>query len=149
MKRTPLRRKKPLARGNSQLKRTPMKQQSAKFRKRAKEVKPGRDALIKQQWLCECCIKRQSVCVHEIANGPNRQLALDMREVTMAVCSRCNQYELTDKGKWPVAWQLGMLRHSRPDDFNLDKANSVLIVKVSMEEVDSLPKDWWTLIAKD
>lgn len=144
-----LRRKTYMKRSSKPMKRTPMKQQSAKFRKRAKEVKPGRDALIQERWLCECCIKRPSVCVHEIANGPNRQVALDMRHLTMAVCVKCNQDELTDKGKWPVAWQLGMLRHSRPNDFDLEKANEVLIRNVEIEDVDSLPTDWWKLIHKE
>ncbi len=111
-----------------------------------RQCRQQRRDLVAERWLCECCLKRQSMCVHEIANGPNRELALDDRRLQLATCWPCNSEELTDKGKWPVAWQLGMLRESRPEDFDLDHANVILIVRVSIEEVDSLPSDWWKLI---
>lgn len=142
----PLQRKVPLKRGNKPLKRTRIRRQSKEFRRRQREAKPVREQLVREKWLCECCLKFQATQAHEIANGPCRQEALDQRCVLLAVCTYCNCYELTDKGKWPVGWQLGMLRESRPDDYDLDRANEILLFGVDESEVDSLPKDWWTLV---
>lgn len=140
----PIQRKTPLKRSQKPLKRTPIRRQSKKFRQRYNEARPTREQLLREKWLCECCLRREATQVHEIANGhAARQAALDERCVLLAVCWKCNCEELTDKGKWPVGWQLGMLRESRPQDFDLKRANKILLFGVDQSKVDSLPPDWW------
>lgn len=125
------------------MKRARLRRQSSKTARLERSCREMRKKLVESIWLCECCLKRESQCCHEIANGPMRQQALDKRYLLLAACVRCNGEELTDKGKWPVAWQLGMLRESRPHDFDLARANEVLMRRVAMEDVTTLPPDWW------
>lgn len=104
---------------------------SDKRRKRQAEAKPFRDALIAEAGECEHCeaspkhpdwdrpVSLNQLCVHEIANGPNRQKALDKRYATLVLCWGCNGEDFEDKGQWPEARQLALLFQRRPKDFDL------------------------------
>ena len=59
--------------------------------------------------------------VHEIANGPNRQKALDKRFAVLVVCRACHMDRLSSRAEWPEARQLAALRRSRPRDYSLEK----------------------------
>jgi hypothetical protein len=66
MKRTPLKRTTGLKRGG-ELKRTPLKKRSKKTQERyEKERIPFVKRLLKERPVCEICLRRQSVDVHEI-----------------------------------------------------------------------------------
>lgn len=108
-----------------------MKRISEKRRKREAEAKPARDALIAEVGECEHCGASQDyphqdlprelsqLCVHEIANGPHRQKALDKRFATLVLCWHCNGETFEDKGEMPESRQLAVLFTSRPRDFDL------------------------------
>lgn len=108
-----------------------MKQKSNKRRKREDEARPFRKDLIERVGECEICEHSPShpwrdkprecsqLCCHEIANGPNRQKALDKPFAILVLCVYCNQHVVTDKGEWPESRQLAVLARSRPLDFNL------------------------------
>jgi excisionase family DNA binding protein len=114
-----------------------MKRQSDKFKKRFKEAKPIRDALIASVGECENCgrspghtrgqwSRLSQLCVHEIANGPHRQKALDKRFATLVLCWGCNGGAFEDKSIWPESRQLALLLQSRPHDFDLESYNFLI-----------------------
>lgn len=114
-----------------------MKRQSDKFKKRYAEAKPKRDALIAERGECENCgrspgctrgqwSRLSQLCVHEIANGPYRQKALDKRFATLVLCWGCNGGAFEDKSIWPEARQLALLLQSRPQDFDLESYNFLI-----------------------
>jgi hypothetical protein len=71
------------------------------------KVKPFRDKYLASKLLCEVCIKRQPIEVHEITRGPAREASLDRPEVVLAVCRKCHDL-LGDNRKWPVTRQLAV-----------------------------------------
>ena len=108
-----------------------MKHISDKRRALIEDAGPIREALIKAVGKCEICGHSprkpnkelppdlSALCVHEIANGPNRPRALDKNYATLVTCWACNSLELTNKRIWPLDRQLAMLLKSRPDDYDL------------------------------
>lgn len=126
-----------------------VRNQSAKFRARAAEARPFRKALIARIGKCEVCGHDPNnvrpgwvaweLAVHEIANGANRQKALDKPYATLVLCFLCHE-KLGGKGEWPEARQLAVLRRSRGNDFDLPAYN--LLVgrgpdRVTLSEVDA------------
>lgn len=91
-----------------------------------RKVGPWRKALIERVKKCEVCGKKFNLCVHEIANGPNRAKALDKPYAVLVACSDCNCHKLTDKSVWPEARQLSILFKSRPEDFDLMAYNNLI-----------------------
>ena len=128
-----------------------MRNQSAKFRARAAEVRPFRKALIQRVGHCEVCghdpnrvrpgMIAWEMCCHEILNGPLRQKCLDKAHSLLVVCWVCNSERLTNKVEYPEARQLAILRASRPDDFDLAKHNALANPnapnRVTLEEIDA------------
>jgi hypothetical protein len=55
-----------------------------------------------------------------------REKALDKPYAILILCQYCNQYEVTDKRKWPQARQLAVLRRSRPADYDLVAFNALV-----------------------
>ena len=106
-----------------------MKRCSPKAEARAAEAAPFRRQLIWEVGCCEACGHEPGrakwgqldwpLAVHEIANGPRRQKALDRPYAVLVACWWCNGEELTDRRKWPVARQLAALKRSRPEDYDL------------------------------
>lgn len=100
-----------------------LRRYSSKRRAREDEAKPFRDSLIQQVGRCERCgTRRARLCVHEIANGPLRQKALDKPYAVLVLCWPCNGLA-TDKGTWSEAAQLKCLKESRPDHYDLASYN--------------------------
>lgn len=104
---------------------------SKKRRKRINETKQFRQQLREDVGECEICganphyrhMDKPAECselvVHEIANGPNRNKALDKSYAVLVLCSWCNQSVVTDKSVWPESRQLAELAKRRPRDFDL------------------------------
>jgi len=132
------------------MKRSYIKQVSNKRRLRNAEVKPFRDSLVKRVGCCEICgckpgdrkpVKQLSnLCCHEIANGPNRDKALDKAFAILVLCWGCNGDKVEDKGQWPESRQLAVLKSSRPEDFDLAAYNFLINPnapnRITTEEVD-------------
>lgn len=120
------------------MKRRPLKRTSERFRRRAANAREFRLNLVVECGRCEICgaIPGQSrfgrpkelsdLSVHEIANGSDRQKALDKRYACLVVCWHCNSNVLTDKRLWPQARQLYYLKRHRPRDYNLKAFNSLV-----------------------
>jgi len=129
------------------LKRSSLKRYSLKRSQREAEAKPFRDGLIAKVGYCEKCgVAGQGnghpnarLCVHEIANGPLRQKALDQPYAVLVLCWPCNGLA-TDKGTWPEAEQLACLKINRPEDYDLKAYNRLVNERapnrITEEEVD-------------
>lgn len=88
------------------------------------KVKPFRDKYLASKLLCEVCIKRPPIEVHEITRGAAREASLDKPEVVLAVCRKCHD-DLDDHAKWPVTRQLAVKFLRSPKLLNLDVANKL------------------------
>lgn len=88
------------------------------------KVKLFRDKYLASKLLCEVCIKRQPIEVHEITRGPAREASLDKPEVVLAVCRICHDL-LGDYRKWPVTRQLAVKFLRSPMLLNLDVVNKL------------------------
>lgn len=118
------------------MKRTRLSPVSAKRRKRMAEVREFREQLVAAIGRCEVCgldptrVKpgqiAWSISCHEIANGPDRDKALDKRFACLVVCWLCNSEELTNKAKWPQARQLALLKRRRHEDHDLAAFNALV-----------------------
>ena len=97
-------------------------------RRRAREeaARPVREALKARVRRCEVCLatcEPMMLAVHEIANGPLRQAALDQLYAVLAVCWGPNYWTQVDCHRLiqnePEARQLARLLICRPEDYNL------------------------------
>jgi hypothetical protein len=88
------------------------------------KVKPFRERYLASKLLCEVCIKRQPVEVHELTRGPAREASLDKPEVVLAVCRKCHDL-LGDYSKWPVTRQLAVKFLRSPMLLNLEVVNQL------------------------
>lgn len=83
------------------------------------------------------------LCCHEIACGPHRQKALDKPYAILVLCWLCNM-EVTDKGKWPEARQLAVLREKRPERYDLTAYNNLVNPdaprRITQDEVDDFTR---------
>jgi hypothetical protein len=80
------------------------------------------------------------LCVHEIANGPLRQKALDKPYACLVLCWACNGEAVENKGEWPVDRQLAVLQACSPEDYDLVSFNYLVNPKapnrIEQHEVD-------------
>ena len=103
-----------------------MRYRSKKRAKRDAEVRQFRQDLVVEVGRCEVCgNRRRKLDCHEIANGPLREKCLDKRYGLLVTCWPCNSDQLTDKAKYPEAWQLAILKRSRPKDYSLADYNAL------------------------
>lgn len=92
MKRSPLTRRTPLARGKSELKRTRLKPMSDAKKREKAATDPIRDAYREAAGgVCERCGKRRKLDVHEIAAGSHRHRAVYDPNCLLAVCRACHE----------------------------------------------------------
>ena len=82
------------------------------------------------------------LCVHEIANGVNRQAALDKPFALLVLCWYCNGHVVTDKGQWPEARQLAVLLEKAPEDYDL-VAYNYLINPNAPKRIEQWEVDDW------
>jgi hypothetical protein len=67
------------------------------------------------------------LCCHEIACGSGlRQKALDKPYAILVLCSWCNMYVVVNKGKWPQARQLAVLKEKDRESFDLVAFNELI-----------------------
>lgn len=88
------------------------------------KVKPFRDKYLASKLLCEVCIKRPPIEVHEITRGAAREASLDKPEVLLAVCRTCHDL-LGDNRKWPVTRQLALKFLRAPYLVDLELVNEL------------------------
>lgn len=109
-----------------------MRPVSPKRQKINQEAAAFRKALVEQVNICEICrelhrcrfpYELRQLCVHEIANGPDRHKALDKPYATLVLCWHCNGSEVTNKKIWPQPRQLAVLAMSRPAHYDLHAFN--------------------------
>lgn len=103
-----------------------MRQMSERRRMREEAARPVRDALKRRVRMCEVCLgtcEPMMLAVHEIANGPLRQAALDQLYAVLVVCWGPNYWTGDDCHRLtqnePEARQLARLLICRPEDYNL------------------------------
>jgi len=124
---------------------------SLKRRARVKAARPIRQALIAKHHRCMICghspqrrwrdkpRECSKLCCHEIANGPNRQKAMDKPYAILVVCWWCNGEVVTDKRGWPEARQLALLEDKAPEDYDLVAYNALVgrgPERITQEDVD-------------
>lgn len=128
-----------------------MRRVSPKRAERNKQAKPVRDRLIAQAGRCMVChcspskpnknmpLEMSQLCVHEIANGPLRNKALDQPSACLVACWACNSGPLNDKARFPEAKQLAVLLHESPEDYDLQAylrlTSPQAMNRISQEEV--------------
>jgi hypothetical protein len=124
MKRVPLTRRVPLKSSSKGLKRTRLARVSKKRKSLMAKVKPIRDKYLESKLLCEVCIRRPAIEVHEITRGAAREKSLDKIEVLLAVCRPCHDL-LGDNRKWPVTRQLALKFLRAPYLVDLELVNEL------------------------
>lgn len=83
------------------------------------------------------------LCVHEIADGPHRQKALDKPYACLVTCWQCNSGPLKDAKEWPESRQLALLQAWFPDRYDLVAFN--LLVNVNApQRITQSEVDQWT-----
>jgi hypothetical protein len=123
--------------------------------KRLAEARPIRQGLLERHrdagcWICGHGPKNpwrdkpadcSRLCVHEVACGANRQKALDQLYAVLVLCWFCNGHVVTNKGDWPEARQLAVLRRSAPENYDLVAYNALVNPRaphrITPAEVDS------------
>ena len=83
------------------------------------------------------------MCCHEIANGTNREKALDKPYAILVLCWWCNSEEVENKAKWPEARQLALLQRQSPVCYDLVKYNS--LVGYGPERITQDDVDYWRM----
>jgi hypothetical protein len=97
MKRSPLKRGKPLKNNGSSLKRKPLNKVSKKRRKQLTDYSLIRKEYLEKNNLCHCCQKRPPTDIHHRAGRWQERL----NDVAMfsAVCRQCHNY-IHDNPEW-------------------------------------------------
>lgn len=126
-----------------------MRRMSKKTAARFAECKPFRSALVAETGHCEICghglsrVKRGDVAwqmmEHHIARGIHREKALGKRYAVLVLCYRCHIERVHGNEYWPEARQLGALRRSRPQDYDLPAYNALIgwgPNRITEEDVD-------------
>ena len=117
-----------------------MRRQSKKTAARERIVGPILDGLKIDVGCCEICgsVKRR-LEAHEICRGSHRSKARGKLFATLIVCITCHR-DLDDTRAWPHARQLGLLKRSRPHDFDLAAFNALVGCgknRITEEEVET------------
>ncbi len=85
-------------------------------------VEPIRNALRERVAVCEWCLNTDSgLCVHEIARGQHRSVALDKPFATLVLCDDCHRDMHDLPAAHAVCIGLALLRYSRPEDWSLER----------------------------
>lgn len=128
-----------------------LKRSSLRATARANQSRPIRERLIAERGECDICgcspahphrgrpAECSRLCCHEIANGPNRQKALDKPFAILVLCWFCNGSEVEDKAKWPQARQLALLQRVAPQHYDLAAFNALIgrgPNRITQEDVD-------------
>lgn len=82
------------------------------------------------------------LCCHEIANGNNRDKALDKPYAILVLCSYCNCHSVTDKSVWPESRQLAVLQQRSPSNYDLQAYNALVNPRAPMRIEESEVTTW-------
>jgi hypothetical protein len=98
MKRSPLKRKTPLKRGNKPMKRSPLRPMSKKRQNALKEYGEVRKRYLEEHPVCEVCGMKPPAEIHHIHNRGTGG-ALSDTENFLAVCRYCHE-QIHAKPQW-------------------------------------------------
>ena len=56
---------------------------------------------------CQCCAKKLSTDIHEIARGAHRERAMKHAAAWLALCRKCHD-AMGDYSRWPITRQLAL-----------------------------------------
>lgn len=104
------------------MKRTPLRKVSKKRAKLMRQVKPERDAYRAEFRMCQLCHRKLAQHVHEIASGPARQRALEVRAAWLSLCEGCHR-RMHDYSDFPVSRQCAVKFLADAECFDLDVIN--------------------------
>lgn len=121
MKRTPLRRKTPMARTPSNLKRSRLKPMSKKRRTLIDQVSEAREAYRMDFPECALC-GQPATDVHEISRGPAREESLKHPETWIHVCRACHSEKFATM---PIERQLALKCIQSPEYFDRRLVNVI------------------------
>ena len=104
-------------------------------------VSPLRKQLVAEAGECMACGSKRGLAMHEILNGPLRDLTLDEPCSLLCLCWICNADQFTDKKLWRHARQLALLQSRSPKHYNLERfcwlRNPDAPMYIIQEEVDA------------
>lgn len=131
MKRSPLKRSQPLRRTGR------LKRASRKRAKRNREAAPVRQAMCELAGKCDmCCRETLDLCAHEIPRANLRVDAFDKAYATLILCDGCHKHLHAEPAIWTKAKQAGLLKIRRPEAFDLEALNGLLIARIDAEEIE-------------
>ena len=90
-----------------------------------REWLPVRRLYLSKYPTCVACRTEPSTDVHEITRGALRKSGFVEPATWLAVCWRCNMYQLVDYSVWPIARQLACKLVMDSTNFDLDCVNSI------------------------
>jgi len=140
------------------MRRTRISRESDRRKAKRAQVGPFRVALIEATGECMLCgtnpkrpkhslAQLNELCCHEILNGPLRDKCLAERSCLIVACWHCNGGPLNQKGEWPLARQLAVIKHKALDRYDLKRVleirNPGAMNFVTEDEVDEwIERDW-------
>lgn len=109
-----------------------MRRVSAKTKRLIEKSRGFRADLVESVGSCELCgtsplrpkhglPSLNQLCCHEILNGPLRQKVLMEPSCLIVACWKCNQNELNQKGEWPLARQLAIIKRKAPERYDRER----------------------------
>lgn len=140
MKRTPLKRTKPLSKGAMKSWNSTLSKQSKDTAKDDRKLNPIRKAWRLLFKRCHICNRARPDHVHEIFGGSEwRHITKFLCCFWLAVCWRCHRIIQSDSVNWPPARQLAHKKVHDPVGFDLLEVNRTtegVEVPIEMSEVD-------------
>lgn len=127
-----------------------MRRISKKRAARIREASEFRKSLLASFHSCMICGQSPKnsanpgnrLCVHEIANGPLREAALDKPYACMVLCWRCNSEVVIDKKGWPQARQLATLKLCAPGHYDLAAFNFLVNPRAPNRITEDEVRSW-------
>lgn len=109
-----------------------MRRVSRKQQDRINKARPIRERLVREAGECMLCgtspkrprhrlMEHNQLCCHEVLNGPLRSKVLAEPSCLIVACWYCNQCELNNKGDWPLARQLAVIKQKAPQRYDLQR----------------------------
>jgi len=123
--RKPIPRKTPLKPSGYLKRKKPINPMSRKQRTLKRKHSPARTAYKREFSICQCCGRKRSTDVHEIARGSaHREKAFTKPFTWLALCRDCHDL-MGDYSIWPIAKQLALKSLVDPERFDLEAFNEL------------------------
>lgn len=117
---------------------------SPKFhrQKSAHAIRKWRREWCEQVGACDVCRSGTlDLLCHELPRG-NRKKCLTEPAAILVLCWTCHDAIHDSPAVWPKVRQAALLKVRRPEWFDLSILNSLLIRKLSEEDVSKFERDW-------